>query len=548
MSFDDQIRPAFSNLEARLRRDVARHLDAAIEELHERAQKIAETSEQQQAALIADAARQARIEAEEAAQSRLAAAIAQVEETAHAKLATALADAEAAAQAKLAAALADAERVNSEKSAVEAAATERTINERTAGILAEAERQANERVNVALADAGRQALEQVQRVRDEAARETANAERTAEERLQTLLKAAEQEADARVTAAQSLAASEALGRAQETFRQLEVAAGQRLASAFRGIDAAQSLSDILAALATAASAEVPRVAVLLTNGTEVRSWRFLGFEPTLAPDDSLTFPPADAGIVAEAHAQRQPVGMGADRAGSAPVFAELPAGRRALAVPVVVNGEAVAVLYADEGIDGGIERAAWPAIVEVLARHAARALEAVTAHRLAKTLTERRSPATPRPVLAPVPVAPVVPMPAASIAPVPMPIATTGRASEPKLANVVQLSTARPPSAAAASTVLSAPTTNDPSGEEHAAAKAYAQELVSGIRFRNEAQLMAAMRDRDLMGRLGPEIARAWSLYEARVPQSIRTNTNYFHSEMVRTLADGDATLLSPTP
>jgi hypothetical protein len=32
------------------------------------------------------------------------------------------------------------------------------------------------------------------------------------------------------------------------------------------------------------------------------------------------------------------------------------------------------------------------------------------------------------------------------------------------------------------------------------------------------------------------------------VPETIRANTNYFHAEMVKTLANGDASLLSPNP
>jgi hypothetical protein len=54
----------------------------------------------------------------------------------------------------------------------------------------------------------------------------------------------------------------------------------------------------------------------------------------------------------------------------------------------------------------------------------------------------------------------------------------------------------------------------------------------------------AGRRERDLATRLSDEIARARVLYEQRVPAQVREHADHFHAELVRTLADGDATLL----
>jgi hypothetical protein len=57
-----------------------------------------------------------------------------------------------------------------------------------------------------------------------------------------------------------------------------------------------------------------------------------------------------------------------------------------------VSGQVVAVLYADQGMENPAEfdrGEAWPATLEVMARHAARCLESVTAFRSAQVLTER---------------------------------------------------------------------------------------------------------------------------------------------------------------
>ena len=62
-----------------------------------------------------------------------------------------------------------------------------------------------------------------------------------------------------------------------------------------------------------------------------------------------------------------------------------------------------------------------------------------------------------------------------------------------------------------------------------------------------KAAVVDGRRDRDLATRLGGEIARARVLYEQRVPPQVRQRADYFHDELVRTLADGDATLLQLT-
>ena len=69
-----------------------------------------------------------------------------------------------------------------------------------------------------------------------------------------------------------------------------------------------------------------------------------------------------------------------------------------VAVPVRVGGEEVAVLYADDAVAGGREvPSAWPEVVELLARHAARCLEVLTVTRVAQpALPVAEPPPTPR--------------------------------------------------------------------------------------------------------------------------------------------------------
>jgi hypothetical protein len=138
-------------------------------------------------------------------------------------------------------------------------------------------------------------------------------------------------------------------------------------------------------------------------------------------------------------------------------------------------------------------------MLEVMARHAARCLEAITAFRAAQVLTERPD--------------------AASL---------TGSVVDSRSGS------ANTPAAGEAGEIEDA---------EHAARR-YARLLVSEIKLYHEAAVIAGRRERDLMTRLGGEIARARVLYEQRVPADARRGTDHFQSELVRTLANGDAGLL----
>jgi hypothetical protein len=269
--------------------------------------------------------------------------------------------------------------------------------------------------------------------------------------------------------------------------------------AVRALDRAQSLSETLDTLVSCAGREAKRVGVLLVRHGQLRGWRFIGFGPGLDEQNDYELRSGDAGVIAEA--ARTGLTASADSATplSTPAFAELPPGREILAVPVPMSGQVVAVLYADQGpaeVSDAALRVAWPAMLEVMARHAARCLEAITAFRAAQVLTERPH-AVPHP-------ASVVDSPSGPV--------KTAAAGEKEDADQ--------------------------------AAKRYARLLVSEIKLYHEAAVIAGRRERDLMTRLGGEIARARMLYEQRVPADARRGTDHFHDELLRTLADGDAGLL----
>ena len=160
-----------------------------------------------------------------------------------------------------------------------------------------------------------------------------------------------------------------------------------------------------------------------------------------------------------------------------------------MALPVRVGGEVVAVLYADAPrVDEPSSDARWPAILEVLVRHASRVLEAMTVQQAAGL-------SLPRPV------------------------------------------------ARGSHTTVPGPVEHAGTGDEDAARR-YARLLLSEIRMYHEPIVDAARRSGDLMSRLHGEIERARKLYEARVPESVSARAEYFDQELVRTLAGGDRSVL----
>jgi hypothetical protein len=75
-------------------------------------------------------------------------------------------------------------------------------------------------------------------------------------------------------------------------------------------------------------------------------------------------------------------------------------------------------------------------------------------------------------------------------------------------------------------------------------ARRFARLVVSEIRMYNEPAVTLGREAGDLRVRLADHIARARRLYEARVPVSLPGRDEYFELELVHTLADGDVASL----
>lgn len=175
-------------------------------------------------------------------------------------------------------------------------------------------------------------------------------------------------------------------------------------------------------------------------------------------------------------------------------FDPLPPDHVGFSVPIEVGNQTVAIVYADDctGAEEAVP-ASWPEAAEILARHAALRLSMLTALKTVRSMKLAHSPA------------------ASAM------VSTVGRAA-----------------------ATAAPSTT----EDDQSARRYARLLVSEIKLYNEATVRLGRMNRNLFERLRPEIERARTLYEQRVPAHVPGRSTYFDDELVQTLADGDPTLL----
>jgi hypothetical protein len=333
---------------------------------------------------------------------------------------------------------------------------------------------------------------QAERDAAQAERDTAQAERDAAQ------------ADREAAQAERHAALERQAHERQTIeRETMLAAMERLVTAFRRLDEGQSLSQLLDVLAAESARETPRSAVFVVRGRNLQGWSFSGFDAAPRDARGVTFAldvipdferVIDQGARAEVH---HTAFLGDD---SGPLnFITLRNEDVGVAVPVIVGGQVAALVYADDGAD--LDRpapASWPEAIELLARHAARCLEAQTAIRAARLSNGGQS------------------------------------------AQSVRTAVGSAASAVVASTV------DSPYAEEHA--RRYARLLISDVRLKNETAVRLGREARDLWRRLQPEIATARESFNERVSPSVLQRDRIFEEELVRTLADGDDSLFGFPP
>lgn len=211
------------------------------------------------------------------------------------------------------------------------------------------------------------------------------------------------ERDVRPVANQRL--SDAVAEAHVGEREAGLAGCDRLLGNIRRLDETRSLSDVLDTLVDAAAAEAARVVLLIVRpastdlraspatelnvGARLRGWQARGFDQTVKAR-LLDLPIEQGAVIGDAAIHGRTCfayGDGPDTSAmpSGLPFAALPANRVGFAVPIHIGNRVVAVLYADD-VDHADRPvpAAWPEVIEILARYAAQRLESLVLARAAE--------------------------------------------------------------------------------------------------------------------------------------------------------------------
>jgi hypothetical protein len=370
-------------------------------------------------------------------------------------------------------------------------------------------------------------------------------------------------------------------------------------AAIEEIDEQESQAGILKLLVNRASAFAPRVAFFVIKGDQSIGWRARGFEGTVGDNaiHQMSFPVAADTAVGGAARSRAPWSgssgshsedhMILNRMGDEP-----PA--RIVAVPLVVRNRTVAVLYADSAdLDSDainlealetLVRVAGMAVELLVARAAPTSESAAPQAAPAEEQTAEEAPSTsytptaeyadtapidaeiaaplvsevetqPEPQwverepeyaqpeivaeAAPEPVAfeatPVQFEPSVEIAAEAAPQAETAPAPEAEVAPA-----ATPRRRYGADVELPVEVGSDEERRLHSDARRFARLLVSEIKLYNEQKVAEGRSQRDLYQRLREYIDRSREMYDKRVKPEVAQRYDYFHNELVTTLAEGD--------
>ena len=362
-------------------------------------------------------------------------------------------------------------------------------------------------------------------------------------------------------------------------------------SAIAEINEQKSQAEILKALVNRSASFAPRVAFFVVKGEQAGGWRGRGFEGTIGdqaiPQISL---PLSADTVIGSAAKSLTTWSGGpnshaedhlllNRLGEEPP-------QRIVAIPLTVRGRAVAVLYADSaGLDSeSINLEALETLVTV----AGMAVDLLSVARAAaapkRAPVEEAAPAPNEP--APTEAAPqpaYVPTSEYEEAPQAAPepsyerdetIPTydaqpveSGSLMDSGVAEEATTPVYEATEASSESQALTPLPVEDASGAQsrrrygrdaelpvevsgdeerrlHNDARRFARLLISEIKLYNEQKVAEGRIEHDLYDRLREYIDRSREMYDKRVKAEVASRYDYFHGELVNTLAEGDVSKL----
>ena len=292
---------------------------------------------------------------------------------------------------------------------------------------------------------------------------------------------------------------------------VETPASNLLDAAVVAIQESDSQTDILRALLDGAADFSARVGLFVVKETVATGWQARGFDEN-SHIKKLSVQ-TGSGLAARVIEKRGPVNASAAEFDSS--FAKNmgnPSNGNCVVLPLMVRDRVPALIYADAG--NGVGRVD-PAALQLLVRAAGLWLEVVTLRKLAGETDEVEGEQAEVAVAA-----------AAVATPAPAPSRAAASAA------------AKPAAAPAAK-----PVTGDDE-EVHKKARRFAKLLVDEIKLYNQGKVAEGRQHRDLYDRLKEDIEKSRASYEKRYGNTAASDGNYFTQEVIRILAENDASVL----
>ena len=308
------------------------------------------------------------------------------------------------------------------------------------------------------------------------------------------------------------------------------------------IHAGSTQKEILRALLDAGSSYAARLALFVVKAGAANGWQSRG----LGSEDAVKDFALDLSSGPAAHSYSNRIvtpgniaeidGRFVDRFGS-------PANEQILVLPLVLKDKVAALLYADGGSDGLLDASS----LELLVMATSSWLEVTSLRKQAQKETTDAAPSIDRVPAAPVQTVSSFADPFA--AHVPKHIAPPVPEPEPAAAEVVEVAAHSGPAAAASAPAAAADPFAGMSPEDadtHRKAQRFARLLVDEIKLYNQAKVAEGRKHKDLYDRLKEDIDKSRSTYQKRYGNTVAANADYLSSELVRSLAEDDVSLLGP--
>jgi hypothetical protein len=282
------------------------------------------------------------------------------------------------------------------------------------------------------------------------------------------------------------------------------------------------------------------------KGTNVIGWAARGVHPPDAARAISVPLSADTVFRIVQNAKHALRGHISHSPGTAQVLARLGGNPQGvLAIPLILRDKLAAILYCDSSQEEVPPQVADQ--IEIMVLFASRTIDLLSLTpkaEVGKTTVPPVPAHTPAPAPRPAP----APMPPPPPRAVPHPPSDDGSSTVMWGSGAAAAAVGRTPLPGGGRTVAPPPVAavSPEDQKAHEDAKRFARLVVSEIKLYNEAKVNEGRRNKDVYERLKEDIERGRQMYGERVTPRVRDSSNYFHDELVRILAGGDASALGP--